>query len=232
MAERPDPIVVLVEPGTPANVGFTARVLANFGLRNWVLLGGCGWRGTEAERTGAPARDVLEGVREVATLTEAVEGASHVIGFTTRSGRHRPVLDLTELAGEADSWGAGSSPAFLFGREDRGLEANEAEACTHLVRIPTRGLSSLNLSHAVAVALYEWFRAPAEPVAGPTWSDAADRQRFATDVAAELESAGFPDRGEMLDATLGRLAAIPLETRDLRVLDRIVRHARWRRERG
>ena len=69
MAERPDPIVVLVEPGTPANVGFTARVLANFGLRNWVLLGGCGWRGTEAERTGAPARDVLEGVREVATLT-------------------------------------------------------------------------------------------------------------------------------------------------------------------
>ncbi len=174
-SEHPTPAkprIVLVEPQTPANVGFTARVLANFGLDDCRLLGGCGWRGTEAERTGAPAREVLEAVVEVDTLTDALAGTTHVVGFTARSGRHRRVLDLTELPTIAADWGDDVRPVFLFGREDRGLEAEETEACGHLVRIPTAGLHSLNLSHAVAVALYEWFRLPASPEPGPAWSDA------------------------------------------------------------
>jgi TrmH family RNA methyltransferase len=223
--------VVLVGPQIPANVGFVARVLSNFALTEWCLLGGCGWRGTEAERTGAPAREVLEAVREVDDLTDAVSGCTHVIGFTARSGKHRAVLDLAELPEVAKGWGDDARPVFLFGREDRGLEAPETDACTHLVRIPTLGLPSLNLSHAVAVALYEWFRMPGSSADGPAWSDAGDRRRFVDDVAAELEAVEFPDRGEELEGTLRRLSALPLETRDLRVLDRIVRHARWRRER-
>jgi tRNA/rRNA methyltransferase len=222
--------VVLVEPQTPANVGFVARVLSNFGLTDWSLLGGCGWRGTEAERTGAPAREVLEGVREADSLINAIAGTTHVIGFTARTGKHRAVIDLPDLRAAAADWGEDARPAFLFGREDRGLEAEEADACTHLVRIPTRGLPSMNLSHAVAIALYEWFRKPGTPGAGPTWSGAADRRRFAESAAEDLAAAGFPDRGEELDGMLRRLAAMPLESRDLRMLDRIVRHARWLRE--
>jgi tRNA/rRNA methyltransferase len=225
------PRVVLVEPGIPANVGFTARVLANFGLDDWCLLGG-GWRGTEAERTGAPAREVLEAVREVGTLGDAVAGGTHAVGFTARSGRQRPVIDLTGLRAAAAEWGPDARPVFLFGREDRGLEKEETDACALLVRIPTRGFASMNLSHAVALALYEWFREPAGAAeAGPAWSDAADRLRFAEDVARELEAVAFPDRGDEVEPTLRRLAALPIETRDLRMLTRFLRHARWRRGR-
>ena len=62
------------------------------------------------------------------------------------------------------------------------------------------------------------------------WSDAADRIRFAEDVARELEAVGFPDRGDEVEPALRRLAAVPIETRDLRMLTRFLRHARWRRE--
>jgi tRNA/rRNA methyltransferase len=229
------PRVVLVEPQNPANVGFVARVLANFALDDWRLVGGVGWHGTEAERTGAPARGTLEAVREAATITEAVEGATHLAGFTARSGRHRRAIDVRELAAEAATWGEDARPALLFGREDRGLEAEETEGCALLVRIPTRGLPSLNLSHAVAIALHEWFRGVPGPVAeetepSPAWSDAAARRRLAEETIRELAAVEYPDRGEELEAALRRLAALPIETRDLRILNRIVRHARWRRE--
>lgn len=225
-----------MEPSIPANLGFVARVLANAGLTDWVRVGGCDWRGSEAERTGAMARDRLEGLRVAGDLAEAVAGCSHLLGFTARSGRRRQPRPLPDLARLLAEWGPAARVGLVFGREDRGLEAEEAEACTALVTIPTAGLASLNLSHAVAVALYEWRRAagpapaPPPPEHEEVWASAEDRLRLARHAAAELAAAGFPDRGGELPGTLRRLAALPVLARDLRMLERIVRHARWRRE--
>ncbi|MBT3340336.1 MAG: hypothetical protein HN405_05305 [Planctomycetes bacterium] len=226
------PRIILVEPQTPANVGFVARVLANFGLSDWSIVAGQTWRGTEAERTGAPAIETLRGVQEAVNLTDALSGCSHVVGFTARSGRHRQVIDLSALPKLASEWGEHAKPAFVFGREDRGLEQQEVEACSVLVKIPTEGLHSFNLSHAVAIAMYEWFRSPSshqnlDDNDARSWADSAARRRLAGEAFSLLESVDYPDRGNELTPTLRRVAAMQFETRDLRTLERVLRHARW-----
>ena len=227
------PRVILVEPLTPANVGFAARVLANFGLRDWAQVGGQDWRGSEAERTGAMAREILEALQPAGTLEEAAGRSTHLVGFTARTGRQRRAVSLTELAALRERWGAAARVALVFGREDRGLEVEEAERCAALCTIPLPGLASLNLSHAVALALYEWFRGelPAPPEAKEqAWSSAADRARLAAKAQEELRRCELPVEQAVLQATLRRLSAAPMEARDLRILEKIVRHSAWLRE--
>lgn len=232
------PRVVLVQHQVPGNLGFVARLVENFGVADWVRVGGTGWRGTEAERTGSMALGALERLRAVGSLAEAAEGSTHLIGLTARAGRHRQPAPLPTLGELLADWGPGARVGLVFGREDRGLETEEAEACAALLTIPTAGFSSLNLSHAVAVVLYEWRRAAGavaeepDPDTAAVWSTEDDRRRLAAKALAELAAAGFPDRGEDIPATLRRLTARPMEARDLRMLERILRHSMWRRNPG
>jgi TrmH family RNA methyltransferase len=235
------PRLILVEPQIPGNLGFAARLVENFGVEDWVQVRGAEWRGSEAERTGAMALSALDRLRRADDLAAAAAGCSHLVGFTARAGRHRQPAPLAALGALRGEWGPEARVGLVFGREDRGLETEETEACAALLTIPTAGFSSLNLSHAVAVALYEWGRAEgagaggeeaADPAAEAVWATEEDRRRLAAKAAEELAAAGYPDRGEELPAVLRRLTARPLEARDLRVLERIVRHAAWRRENG
>lgn len=220
------------------NLGFIARLVENFGARSWVRVGGVEWRGSEAERTGAMARGALERLEVAACLEDAVGDCTHLVGLTARAGRHRQPRPLAELGRLRAEWGPGARVGLVFGREDRGLEVEEAEACAELLTIPTAGFASLNLSHAVALALYEWRREEGGGAAAPSavadaaaavWSSEADRRRLAVKAAAELAAAAFPDRAAELASALRRLTARPLESRDLRLLERILRHAQYRR---
>ncbi len=244
------PRVVLVEPQIAANLGFCARALANFGLADWVQVGGVEWRGSEAERTGAPALEVLAGLRRAADLEEGVGECSHVIGFTARGGRERPLTPLPEMGRVLREWGSAARVALVFGREDRGLETEEIQLCTELMRIPTPdgALASLNLSHALGIGLYQWWCAqgdfeahptdpadptlPADPAVAPepNWSDLDDRLRLARKTEEELRASGFRYESELLQGTLRRVCALPLQARDVRQLERILRHVRWLRE--
>jgi tRNA/rRNA methyltransferase len=244
MQLSPPPIVILVEPQNPANVGFVARVLDNFGLGDARVLNGCNWEGSEAERTGAPARERLHAMRAVSDWQAATEDCTHLIGFTARSGRTRAPISLDDWEPTLDELGRDARLGFVFGREDRGLETDEVERCHALVSIPTAGLGSLNLSHAIAVAAYAWRRwaggssmptpsgiAPIDPaLAGATIATQADRMRVAERAAEELEASEFRDPDERVEATLRRLSALPIEARDLRIIERALKHARWRRE--
>ncbi len=229
--EKHLPRVVLMRPGNPANIGFVARALSNFGVEDWVAVAPPELRGSEAEKTGAPARETLDTLRTVASLPEALKECTHVLGFTARSGKHRRSLSVTELSTLQRKLGPEARPALLFGREDRGLEADETALCTDLITIPTRGLASLNLSHAVTVALYEWFRD--EDSTGNEfpekvrWSKLEEKTRLRGKIEAALEKSGYPLPDQHLGGALSRLLALPVEARDLRVLERIIRHADW-----
>ncbi|MBC8406677.1 MAG: hypothetical protein H8E15_15770, partial [Planctomycetes bacterium] len=101
------------------------------------------------------------------------------------------------------------------------------------------GLTSLNLSHAVAIALYEWNRvddvelgrkAPTwADTKSPTWADTNARRRLLRKLQLELDAVEFPSPNTELADLLRRLESMPLETRDIRVLERMIRHARHRR---
>jgi len=156
--------VVLVRPGVPANVGATARVVRNTGLRGLALVEPGIWRGLDCWRTAWGAHEVLEQARVYLDLRAALEGTVCVAGFSAR-GQEVAGIDVRELASEVAALAEEERVALVFGPETSGLTLEELSLCGRHVRIPTHpGQPSLNLSHAVAIAAYEVFRAgrPAE----------------------------------------------------------------------
>lgn len=201
--------VVLVGPELAANVGFTARAMACYGLSDLRIVGSPGIATDGAARkTGAAALDVLEAARYFPSLRQAISDCGPAFGFTRRM--RDPSQPIEELAAAAPAWRAspGHLPsALVFGRESQGLFREESLLLTHLVRIPMPAETlSLNLSHAVAIALYgfvgEGLPLPAQ--ATPAAPAAQALQSSAT------PGPGLPSRAEdaaALDRLMGRLEA-------------------------
>lgn len=159
--------VVLVRPGTQANIGAVARIVQNTGLAGLDLVSPGDWRGVECWRTAWGAQQVLEQARVFETLPEALADATFVAGLSGRRDAGVPVSDVRDLAGEVAALGDEDRVALVFGPESSGLSLDELSLCGRRVRIPSHPQQpSLNLSHAVMVAAYEVFRAGRRPVAG------------------------------------------------------------------
>lgn len=142
--------IVLARPQLGENIGFVLRLCANHDVDDVVLVAPReNWR-AGAERTASMCTDRIEGLRVEADLEAALADRQHIFGLTARVGRERRPLAveaLGALAGECDD----ARVALLFGNEESGLDSRETACCTQLVRIDRPGLSSLNLSHAVAI---------------------------------------------------------------------------------
>jgi TrmH family RNA methyltransferase len=173
MARRPPPPslarfrLVLASPRTPGNVGACARVAANFDLADIVIAAPvCDWQGWDARKfaTGDSAR-YLEGIRRARDVREAVADCQIAIGFSRRLGRARGAdIRLGEIAelGERRA-----RVALVFGNEETGLSTAELAACTHLCSFETAAvMPSMNLSHAVALAVGSVFEAESSSRSG------------------------------------------------------------------
>jgi tRNA/rRNA methyltransferase len=165
--------VVLVRPRNPLNIGAAARAMANFGLRDLVVVSPYEpvWQET---RSAVGAEEVISFARAVDQLAQAISDSTLVVGTTAGSRRNldRELIPLDRLP----SWLAGlskkTSPraavkvpggvqqaALLFGSEKTGLSREEMSYCHALTRIPTVGdCPSMNLGQAVAVCCYELAR--------------------------------------------------------------------------
>lgn len=150
--------IVLVEPMYEGNVGATARVCANFGIDDLVLVEGPELT-DRANMMAVHAKDLLDRADRVPSLDAALEGTDYSVGFTaetaTRGQDHlRSAVTLPEAARRVHAFEG--TAALVFGREDDGLTIPELEAVDLVTTIPVDpGYPSMNLSHAVAVALYE-----------------------------------------------------------------------------
>ena len=148
--------VVLVEPKRDENVGAVARVMKNFGFYSLYIVGDS--VGEKAFYVAYHAEDVLEKCKFVRTLEEAVEGSHIVVGTTAKTASENNVLRnfveperLREIVE-----GKNGILTVVFGREDFGLLNEELRKCDFIVHIPANpAYPVLNLSHAVAVVLYE-----------------------------------------------------------------------------
>lgn len=154
-------VVVLVQPLQPGNVGAAARALKNFGLRRLVLVDPPGFDPERARWMAPGCDDVIDAMRIVGTLDEALAGVHEVVGTTAR---HRkigpPVVEPAEVARRlfADDDAGDHVTAILFGREDFGLPNDAVVRCRSLVRIATPEHASLNLAQAVLLVTYELFQ--------------------------------------------------------------------------
>ena len=147
--------VVLFEPEIPQNTGNIARTCACTGA-TLHLVEPMGFRATQRNlmRAGLDYWDKVEIVRHSCTEAFLDEHAGEpMLFFTGRTDRIFFDLDLLSLASDGPLY-------LIFGRESRGIDPEildaHASAC---VRIPMEGeIRSLNLSNAVAIAVYEALR--------------------------------------------------------------------------
>lgn len=203
---------MLVEPAGPLNVGSVARLCANYGLAGLRLVAPrCDPLGEEASRMAVHGRPLLERAVTYPTLAAAVADCRRVVATSGR-GEGEPLPPSGP--GEALGWLAATEgpTALVFGREDRGLSGEELLLAGRLLRIETgSAYGSLNLSHAVAIALHELQRlraaGPAALPPGASASSSGALQGLLADARALLLEVGFllPHTARARMAKLGAL---------------------------
>ena len=150
---------ILVEPKYAGNAGSVARVMKNFGFDNLVMVNPSFSIDDECRKYAVHAQDVIENAIIVSSFKEANEMVDYMVGTTSiesRNDRHhlRKAVLAKEFASKIHKMNG--RIGICFGREDYGLLNEEIEKCDLLVKIPTSDeYPSMNLSHAVAVVLYE-----------------------------------------------------------------------------
>ncbi len=200
-ADLPGPIIVLVEPQLGENIGATARAMGNFGLKRLRLVKPRqGWPNPKAKVMAAGADNILEAAQIFDTVEDAIADCTMVLAATARAhDQAKPVVGADEAAKlMAEDLAGGEQVAILFGRERNGLENDEVALADRIITLPVNpAFASLNLSQAVNVIAYEYFKyatSGALPFGMPTRSPQAGKQQlgafFAT-LERELEKVEF-----------------------------------------
>jgi tRNA/rRNA methyltransferase len=152
--------IVLVEPEYEQNIGYCARIMKNFGFSDlWIVNPKVRIR-EEAIKYSKHAVDVLRNAKLTKSLDHATKGCELIVGTTAIKGTGRTILRNAIAPHELK---LPKNSAILFGREGTGLTPKELELCDIVVRIPANeSYPTLNISHALAVILYELCKKNAE----------------------------------------------------------------------
>jgi len=155
--------VVLVEPGVEGNIGFLARAMKNFGLRELCLVEPKVGVGAVARAFAMHARDILDQAISVDSINEAVKDADFIVGTTAVTAKRALNVKRTPIT-PAEFAKAFSSikgkVALLFGREGSGLTNDEIDKCDFIISIPTDSTyPTMNITHAATILFYELYKA-------------------------------------------------------------------------
>jgi TrmH family RNA methyltransferase len=229
---------ILVEPKLEENIGAVARAIKNFGFSELYLVNPPDI-GEKAMAVASHAYDVLRACEMVNSVEEAIEDSTIVAGTTSRHGistnKHlrMPFFSPRELKDKVKGIGKSSILSILFGSEDTGLGREELMLCDLVVCIPTSSAYPvMNLSHAVAVVLYELSRVDAAGTA--KLASREDKERLFIHMKTFLDEIGYKEHKKdktmlMLRRILGRAE---LTGREVQTLRGILRKAEWRISKG
>ncbi len=223
-------VVVLHEPQELVNIAHVVRAMKNFAVRDLRLVAPREYDAWRIEGIAHRSGDVLERTVVFQSLDAALADCVHVVGFTARErAAKRNVRRPREALAEALARSAGGPTALLFGREDKGLPNDALDRCHRAVTIPADpDYPSLNLAHAVVIALYELalargdaerpFKPPRRRAAPAT---AEQLERLFAETERALRAAGF-FRNHVAEPVLRTLREIshrvPLDAREVKLL--------------
>ena len=225
----PEIDIVLVEPIYEGNVGFTARVMKNFGFSRLVLVDPCAL-GNEADARASHADDVLHNA-EVCTIEDVFARSNIVIattGTVSKSVCHAmrmPFYSPREIRGRIQD--AGGRISILFGRENWGLNNEEVKRSDMICTIPTTDeYPILNLSHAVGIVCYELANLPLPGFALCPRDDMEQLYRHIDRYLDGIHHPGFKRENTMtlIRRILGRAN---LTTREASTLHGLLRRSEW-----
>lgn len=147
---------ILVGAEHPGNIGAVARVLANFGFKDLVLVNPqCDHLSSDACRRAKHGVQTLKDAQVVPSLDQTgcdwLAATSGIIGADDSMARI-PISsrDIAQYIPQAKNIG------IVFGPESTGLRNEELELCDIFVHIPSHSnYPILNLSQAVGIIAYE-----------------------------------------------------------------------------
>ncbi len=150
--------IILVRPEIPQNVGFVARAMKCYHLDSLTIVGRPRYRANSyAYKTGYTATPILQAAKHCATLEEALQGVHTAVGFSRRN-RDKASERTWDLIETVPTMDFSQNVAFVFGQESQGLFKEDCALMSRLIKIELpNGDMSLNLAHAVTIALHEVF---------------------------------------------------------------------------
>lgn len=164
------PVILLMEPQLPENIGMVARAMANFTLDTLRLVAPRdGWPNEKARIAASGANYVVDDAEAYPSFEAAIGDLDWLAATTARQrDLRKPVLTPEATVAEMRRRiAAGQRCGVLFGRERNGLETSEVANADAIVMIPVNNrFASLNLAQAVLVVGYEWMRTSPEASLG------------------------------------------------------------------
>jgi len=151
--------VILVEPNGPLNVGSVARLCSNFEVDELRIVSPkCDIFSLEVKKMALKGQKFLDNCKIFHNLENAICDCDLVLASCGRINVSKD--SFFESSEDIFNWTISfkkiNNLAIIFGREDRGLTNDELLLANKTFNIPTsQNNPSLNLSHAVSIALYE-----------------------------------------------------------------------------
>jgi len=151
--------VILVEPNGPLNVGSIARLCSNFEVDELRIVSPkCDIFSLDAKKMALKGQKFLDNCKIFYNLENAIFDCDLILASCGRINVSKD--SFFESSEDVFNWTASfkkiDNLAILFGREDSGLTNDELLLANKTFNIPTSmNNPSLNLSHAVSIALYE-----------------------------------------------------------------------------
>lgn len=197
---------VLIHTSHAGNVGAVARAMKVMGFDDLVLVAPR-WDDVlsrpEAIERASGAHEVLERARVVPTLTEALEGMSHVCATAMTPRDFGPPTQAPRAYFEQLLAPASAAPpegvAFLFGSERFGMRNEDVYRSHVCLSIPTSpDYGSLNIAAAVQLIAYDWRQAlggyeVAQATAPAQLADASQVSAMLAHLESALMDVGFLD---------------------------------------
>ncbi|MEM4396509.1 MAG: TrmJ/YjtD family RNA methyltransferase [Candidatus Woesearchaeota archaeon] len=157
--------VILIEPEIAENIGFIARVMKNFEVKQMIIVNPKNLT-EKSYYTSAHARDILENARIIKDkgyegLKQLKKEFNLLIGTTGKYSREcnlvRDVIDSEEFF--KHHFQDNINAALVLGRESIGLTNEELLLCDVIITIETsKEYSVMNVSHALAVLLFQYYK--------------------------------------------------------------------------
>jgi tRNA/rRNA methyltransferase len=155
--------IVLVKSQEPGNIGAIARGMANFDLKDLILIEPlCDHLDEEALKRSKHGNYIIKKavVKKYIYFSKLKKDFDLVIGTTSLLGTDYNI-PRTPLFPEdvAKKINEKQKVALLFGNEAQGLSNEEIKACDFIINIPaSKKYPTMNISHAAAVIFYELYK--------------------------------------------------------------------------
>lgn len=222
------PTFILVRPQLPENIGMTARVMDNFGLKNLYIVNPRDqWPNKKAIDTAKHAGLILEKAKLFDNLEDAVSDYNLIVGT---SNRNRFLTKKSEIKFSyfIEKLKYAKKTAVLFGPESSGLSNKDLRLVNFIFTIPTSNSNkSLNLSHSVALISHEIFQSNKNDFSELKKNIVEkitknEFQQFMQNLISDLENGGFFHPKEKKDNMIDHIYSIydnlDLTKKDLRIL--------------